>query len=198
MSSATKSVIAKFPAREWKGLVPLADGGRLRVAMTCHICGATDHWTAAQMVGPQTAIPKVIHMGWRADGKVTCPSCIAAKRNKPARKVVPMKAVAAIPTTAPVDLDQGKKHKRLTILALEDYYDEAARRYREGRSDKTVADELDLAEGFVAKVREEFYGAMAEPDDIATFRFQIDSLQTSLDELKSTFASTCQRNGWKM
>lgn len=198
MSGSMKSIISKIPAREWRGLVPAFEGGRLKVAMTCHLCGTTDHWTAAQMVGPQTALPKVIQMGWRADGKVTCPACIAAKRKKPEGKVVPMKLVTPVATAGEVDLDQMKKHKRLVILALEDYFDEAARRYREGKTDKVIAEELDLSEAFVAKVREEFYGAIAEPEEIVWFRTQIATCLQACADLERQLEVMCKRNGWRV
>ena len=198
MSSGNKSIISRIPAREWRGLVPAMEGGRLKVALICHLCGTTDHWTAAQMVGPQTALPKVIQMGWRADGKVTCPACIAAKRKKPEGKVVPMKLVTPVATAGDVDLDQMKKHKRLVILALEDYFDEASRRYREGKTDKAIADELDLSDAFVAKVREEFYGAIAEPEDVAAFRAQLDAAKQLCADLERQLSGLCQRNGWRV
>jgi|GEM_PF-6971433 len=194
--SVSKTIISKIPAREWRGLVPELHGGRLRVGMTCHICGTQDHWSAAQMVGPQTAIPKVIHMGWQVDGKITCPACIAAKK---ARKVVPMKLVtpAAVATAGLVDMDQMKKHKRLVIAALEDYFDEGTKRYRDGKSDKVISDELDLSEKFVATVREEFFGAIAEPEDIAAFRAELAGMQAGIDNMKKKFEALCQRNGWR-
>lgn len=193
MTSGNKSLICKIPAREWRGLVPEMQGGRLRVGMTCHICGTTDHWTAAQLVGPQTAIPKVIHMGWSVDRKLTCPACIEAKR-----KVVPMKLVTPVAEAAPVDLGQMKKNKRLVIAALEDYFDEASRRYREGKSDKDISEELGLSEKFVSTVREEFFGSIAEPEDIATFRAQLDAAKQLVADLDRQLVGLCQRNGWRV
>lgn len=51
-----------------------------------------------------------------------------------------------------------KKAHRLVMGALEDFYDEAKKRYRPGHTDQSIADEVGVAPAAVAKVREEFFG----------------------------------------
>jgi hypothetical protein len=199
MASGQKMLIAKIPAREWKGLVPEWAGGRLHIALQCHRCGEQDHWSAAQMIGPDRVVPKIIQLGWEANGKVTCPKCVMMRRSNVVpieRKEAPVATVAKIPTSTMID--EQKKNKRLVILALEDYYDEPKGRYRDGKSDATVADELSLSAGFVANVREEFYGKLLEPDEIGELRASITTQRKSLDALELKLEGLCQRNGWKV
>lgn len=201
MKAGAKSIIAKIPAREWRGLVPYWEGGRLQVPLKCHSCGNTDHWSASQMLSPARVVPKIIRLGWQADGRLTCPACLALKHHRTEGKVIPMKPMQIVPTLKGQETssaDAAKKNKRLVIAALEDYFDETARRYRDSKTDKAVADELNVAEEFVIKVREELFAELAEPEEIVAFRSQIEGMQTGLDTLKRNFTSMCQRNGWKV
>ncbi len=202
-SGSGKAILANIPAREWRGLTPEWAGGRLRVPLKCSTCGGEDHWTATRIINPNTAIPKIIRMGWQVGGKLLCPLCVVAHRHgspsRPKLQIVEnimTNNVAKLET--PKLLDEQKKNKRLVILALEDYYDESTNRYREGRSDKTTADELNLSAGFIATVREEFYGKLAEPEAIGQFREDLKGMQTGLDNLKAKFETMCNRNGWKV
>ena len=100
------------------------------------------------------------------------------------------------PATA-ADSDAARKNKRLVIVALEDYYDEAECRYRDGHTDAAVAKELDLAPGFVALVREEFYGKMAPPTEIDDLRQRLASVETLASELRKRLDALAAKNGWQ-
>lgn len=103
-------------------------------------------------------------------------------------------AVSASASVAPED---AKRNKRIVIVALEDYYDEAKRAYRDGRSDAALATELDLAPTFVASVREEFYGKMAEPDGVAALRAELANAVKSVEAINRKLDDLCARNGWR-
>lgn len=195
MSSA-EMLLARIPAREWRGLVPAWQGGRLQIALECHECGTTDHWSATQMISPQATIPKIIQLGWDVNGKLTCPKCIEERRlSRRGKGTVDMSQKVVMIDNAQ---EAGKKNKRLVILALEDYFDEASRRYRDGKSDKSVADELSLSDTFVAKVREEFYGPLGEPEEVIAFRSELSALRARVEEMERMLTSMTNRNGWKV
>lgn len=213
-NSSGKAILSGIPAREWRGLVPYWAGGRLQVPLKCGACGNTDHWSATRVLSPERAIPKIIQLGWRVDGTLLCPACIALHGRKKltdktdktdtTNRLKLVEKLMAAPTNVtkleptPKLLDDLKKNKRLVILALEDYYNEAANQYRAGKSDKIVSEELGLSAGFVANVREEFYGKLAEPEEIGQFRTELEGMQTGLDGVKAKFTALCTRNGWKV
>lgn len=205
MAASAKELIARIPAREWRGLVPEWAGGRLRVALTCSKCGEQDHWSATRVLSPSTIIPKVIQLGWQVGGKLVCPACLAhhskPKNQNNVVEMKPMKPVS-IPPLKPTEepspklLADQKRNKRLVILALEDDFDEAARRYRPDKSDDTIAKELGLSPGFIKNVREEFYGQIAEPEEISRFRNEIEALRKMVEAMEVNLASMCKRNNW--
>lgn len=201
--SSGKTILANIPAREWRGLTPEWAGGRLKIPLKCGNCGQEDHWSATRVISPERAIPKIIQLGWQIGGSLLCPICVLAHRHKAANK--PQLTIVEQPVTnniakleTPKLLDDQKKNKRLVILALEDYFDEVAKRYRDGKSDRSISEELSLSVGFVANTREEFYGKLAEPEEVAQFRTELDGIQKGLDGLKVKFESMCTRNGWRI
>lgn len=105
-------------------------------------------------------------------------------------------ALSVLSPVATLDSDAARKNKRLVVLALEDYFDEATRRYRDQHSDQSVANELDLAPIFVAKVREEFYGKMAEPTEIESLRSDLAALMATARNIETRLADLSKRNGW--
>lgn len=212
-NSSAKAILSGIPAREWRGLVPVWQGGRLQVPLKCATCHNTDHWSATRVLSPDRVIPKIIQLGWRVDGSLICPGCIALHGRKKARDgdipaasprlkliedVMSSTNVTKLETQTPKLLDDLKRNKRLVILALEDYYDEAAHAYRPGKNDKVVADELNLSPGFVVNVREEFYGKLVEPDEIGELRSDIVAARKIIDDLDGKLTGLCNRNGWKV
>lgn len=128
-------------------------------------------------------------MGWQVGGKITCPACLATKRKRKAPPMKPATATGAatqptVVTTA--DVEKLKKNKRLVIQALEDYFDERKKRYRDDWSDAKVAGETGLSEKFVIAVREEFFGSIAanEPENIRHIRTMLKSLLESVHEMR--------------
>ncbi len=193
--STAKTLLVKIPAREWRGLTPAWAGGRLHIPLKCTQCGSEDHWSAANMVGPQTALPKIIQLGWGVGRKLLCPMCVRKFRHKP--KVNVMGNTPQSKDTADVKaFDDAKRNKRLVILALEDYYDEHRKQYRPDKSDAVIAAELNLSVKFIASVREEFYGKLAEPEEISDLRAELGGLMLNGQELERKIAAICARNGW--
>ena len=197
----SKQAIASIPARQWRGLVPYWNGGRLQVPLRC-ACGTEDHWSAAQMIGPDRVIPKIIEIGWSVDGKVTCPACIVMNRRGKMRLVPgnpqPIKEIvmAAEPKVQTEASDAAKRAKRLVYAALEDYYDDVAKNYREGHSDKRVSEELGVAEAFVRSIRESDYGPLSEPPEITSLREELKRLDGEMAKVRGRLDAICGKNGW--
>lgn len=107
-----------------------------------------------------------------------------------------LKPATVTPITNASSTDAAKKNKRTVIIALEDYFDEAARQYRNGQSDDKVAEELGLAPAFVAMVREEFFGKLAEPSEVQAMRSEVAALEKSVAGIKARLDTLVSRNGW--
>lgn len=158
----------------------------------CCECGGQMDWVYPSRVPPERIKKYFIGQGWLLRKRATCPTCNFTRKEKPAMSAQPAKPnLVAVPNS-----DAAKKNKRLVILALEDYFDEAVCRYRNGKTDADVAKELDLAEGFVASVREEFFGKLAEPDEIGPLRAKLANAEKELAEIKAGLDALTVKNGW--
>lgn len=166
--------------------------GAMIARVICDQCGGKEEWRIAKLPEPDIVQRHFKVRGWIIKRRATCPEC-NAKKEKPMATVTRIEPKPAAPVA---NSDAARKNKRLVIVALEDYFDEAARRYRDGRTDEAVAKELDLAPGFVAMVREEFYGKLAEPDEIADLRERIASVTTLCTELHKRLDALIVKNGW--
>lgn len=164
-------------------------GNKARIE--CNQCGAHEDWKLDAFPPPEILKKHFIMRGWDLARRSRCPTC-AAKKEKPKMSIVPM------PKPEPViaNTDAAKKNKRLVVVALEDYYDESTNRYRDQFDDVSVAKELGLSPAFVASVREEFYGKMAEPDEVTALRGEVSKLMMAAQEINSKLDGMAKRNGW--
>lgn len=169
--------------------------GNLKSRLQCSSCGAHEEWDVANRVPPERVRKYYLAKGWSLAGRPRCPACQSRKKEpKPMATVTNIEPKATAPIAA--NTDAARKNKRLVIVTLEDCYNETKRRYNDGHSDATVAKELDLVPGFVALVREEFYGKMAEPSEITELRAKLSELTTAAADLSAKLTSLCARNGW--
>lgn len=99
---------------------------------------------------------KLTAKGWdiKAQREI-CPGCVAQRREASKAKEDEMS------TPEPEGLCQPTRDQKREIMAmLQDVYDTKAQRYRAAETDKTIADTLGdgILFGWVAKLREEFFG----------------------------------------
>lgn len=110
---------------------------------------------------------------------------------------------------AAVDVATQRKLKRDILSWLEECYDEKNARYKDGFSDETVAKETGAAPKFVAQLREEFYGPMGEPEELARLRTEFaefnrkhDAHMTEYQKGMGAFQARLERiavkNGWNL
>jgi hypothetical protein len=168
--------------------------GVSRVKVICDDCGKHEivacayhrpSKTAPREPDEGQARKKVEGMGWAyVKGVLRCASCEAKRKAK--NKVT---EVIKKPNVQPIRKADSKQ-KRLIILALEDAYDDAEKRYRGGSTDRTVAEELGggIMPGWVAEVREELYGP-AGNEEADQLRADIDALQKETARLIDAFKS---------
>lgn len=121
-------------------------------------------------------------LGWsNVKGRLRCPACEAKRLEKTraeAGKVVAMQA--KVETKPAAVREPSGPQKRLIILALEDAYDDAAKRYKGAATDATVAADLGggVMPGWVSAIREEMFGP-AGNEEIEAIKREIEDLMHS-------------------
>ena len=94
-----------------------------------------------------------------------------------------------------------RDQKRLIILALEDAYDAAAKRYRGDMTDRRLADQLGegIMPGWVSDLREDFFGPVGNEEiealrvDLAAASAAHRDLQKGLNDLGGQIAALTVR-----
>lgn len=133
---------------------------------------------------PKHANRSAIGLGWHVSGgKMLCQACnakrraAAAKEKKTMGEVMTEKEPAAAAIRRPTP-----KQERLIILALEDAYDDQAKRYKGGATDKTIADELadGIMFGWVSEIRERLFGPSGANEDMEAVRAEIAELSADV------------------
>lgn len=210
------SILDKIPVREWKGLVPSFVNGRFHLTAHCaeEGCSAERTWSSRTVFDPKGAVARVHSAGWETGKRVVCPDCKKKKKEKkPMPKPVERPALGAVwsnektpandvpEPSAPAASDAAKKAKRMVYRALEDYYDDVRRAYRvntktnEPHSDATIAKELGVAEAFVAKIREDDFGPIAEPSELSALRADLAGARNGVVRLHDEFKAELGRMG---
>lgn len=122
-------------------------------------------------------IKKVSGHGWAlVKARLHCPACEAKRKAAAAaRPEIDMQVKVETKPAAP--REPSGPQKRLIILALEDAYDDAAKRYKGAATDASVAKSLGdcIMPGWVSAIREEMFGP-AGNEEIEAIRREIDDL----------------------
>ena len=118
---------------------------------------------------------------------------------------------AAPPKTVTVD---ARKAKREVMTWLDQSFSVEKGRYDDGVSDASIAKETGMSEQAVGTLREEFYGPLREPVEVANFRKRIADVEQAVTnietqasdtfaaikeqvgKLASELAAIVKRNGW--
>jgi hypothetical protein len=109
------------------------------------------------------ALSKLTAHGWTEIKRVLrCPSCEAKRK-----VVTPMKEPKVEERTAT------REQRRAIVDMLGEVYDTAAERYRANDTDQTVADVLGVMPGWVAQLREEFFGPAGTNETIDSLAAEI-------------------------
>lgn len=114
----------------------------------------------------------------------------------------------------PVATHLARKARREAMQWLSEAFDPDKGKYSAGVSDATIAKETALSEAAVAALREEFFGPIKEPAEIAAWRSEVASIREDVDKMKNDagdactailtrlgaldalITSTIQKNGW--
>jgi hypothetical protein len=130
--------------------------------------------------------------GWSVlKTKVYCPTCTAINKQPAKRKEVPMKAVSEKAVEQPRVPTRAQKREIMDML--ETAYDVSAERYTGGDTDDTVADVLKVMPGWVAQIREEFFGPDGGNEDIEKLSTDIDAFLKSSNEIAKEASTAVEK-----
>lgn len=130
--------------------------------------------------GREQAVPdegqirnRLTQQGWKVLRKtIECPECVAKKQGP--------KPVTEKPTAVPNE--PTREQKRAIMDLLEEVYDTDGEHYKSGDTDETVADVLGVMPGWVAKLREEFFGPDGGNEEIADLLGRIEAIEKRIEE----------------
>ncbi|MCE8467710.1 hypothetical protein LZ189_01295 [Rhodovulum sulfidophilum] len=156
-----------------------------RARVVCDGCGREEVVTCNYLHRPgRVWVPdagqinrKMTGQGWaEVKGKLHCPGCEAKRKATGMTKT----------TTAPASNPDGalrqptRAQKREIMDLLEGVYDTTAERYRQGDTDATVAEVLGVMPGWVAEIRDAFFGPDGGNEDIAGALGRMEALERDM------------------
>lgn len=128
---------------------------------------------------------KLISLGWTVAKKATlCPN----HKPREKTKVTTTKDTKAEPVRKP-----SREQKREIMDLLRDTYDTKNGRYMGEETDHSVASLLEVMEGWVAELREEFFGPAGSNEDITAFKIEIQEFIKEGERIASRIAEDTER-----
>ncbi|RAP39397.1 hypothetical protein BYZ73_20765 [Rhodovulum viride] len=160
-----------------------------RARVICDGCGREEVVTCNYLRRPgQAWAPdegqtrrKMIGRGWaEVKGKLHCPGCEAKRKATGMTKTTTKPAPAPDPKPDEALRHPTRAQKREIMDLLEEVYDTAAERYRQGDTDATVAEVLGVMPGWVAEIRDAFFGPDGGNEDIAAALGRMEALERDM------------------
>lgn len=93
--------------------------------------------------------------------------------------------------------EQAREARRMCHMMIEDKFDIVKGCYKDGYTDKKIADECGVSEHWVTRRRDEEFGPLKEPPEIEQARAELDALEARLQQHQrecATFAENMQRD----
>ncbi|MEG8222437.1 hypothetical protein OSJ57_17680 [Sphingomonas sp. HH69] len=169
----------------------ITHAGRMITRATCVECGTVETHEYLR-APPAEALPrKFSQKGWSAGTKAVCPQCITKKRNKT------MTAVASVTPLKAAQTPDVRQQRRDAHTLIELYYDLASSTYKDRYSDEKIAKETGLPKEWVAKRREDEFGPIKEPNDLAVIRQEVATAKGVWEQAVKKLDDLCVRNGWR-
>ena len=144
---------------------------------------------SVRRVNEGAAHKKLAQLGWDVRRGTVCPDCVARKKAPAAPETTPeptkdTEAMEAV--KEPALREPTPKQKREIIGLLEVVYDDAAKRFKDGESDKTVADAIGggVLFGWVARIREELFGPDTRNQEVEALRKDLGRYQKHIRDIE--------------
>lgn len=131
----------------------------------CICCGTERTWNWGPNYATVSQIKNAELAGWSHSKRgLTCDECV--EKEQQARRKMSSK-IENLPNP---------KLQRKVFALLDDHFDEDKRLYRNGWTDKKIAEEAQTSEQFVATLRKGAYGELAEDPAVTALRAEIEAL----------------------
>lgn len=186
-------------------------------------CGGVVTFATPKIMSPEGLRRKLEVEGWRIDRRRHCPKCNAARPHKEEKPVTDKaqlassaapRALSVVPTPPPAvaPTDAARAVRRAVIQWLEEAYNVERQAYQAGVTDDSIAKETGAALALVKQLREENYGPLAVPPELAelveelrTIRREVGDMETKLSALngratvtEQKLARVAQKHGWTL
>jgi hypothetical protein len=130
---------------------------------------------------------KIEAYGWTLGRKPVCPD---HKQEKPTvNGTTHTPPIQAIADHAAEVTDKARRARREALSFLEDCFDAPKGCFKGGENDASIAKACDLSEAAVAKLREEFYGPLKTPPELAAFVTELDAMKKDIAVLRRDSAT---------
>ena len=149
---------------------------------SCNKKVSTSSTTGANML-----VSKFKNKSWKhiKGQKWICPSCQSKKQCATSTGGdIDMNKVVRMQEKHEISTAKAKAAKRQAVALLEDEFNVDTGTYKEGSSDKTIAELVELSESAIATLRSDLFGDLKEKTEIEKLRDDMFKLLTRLDELE--------------
>ena len=149
---------------------------------SCNKKVSTSFSTGANML-----VAKFKNKSWKhiKGQKWICPSCQSTKQCATSTGGdLDMDRVVRLQEKHEVSTAKAKAAKRQAIALLEDEFDVDTGTYKDGSSDKTIAELVELSESAIANLRSDLFGDIREKTEIEKLRDDMFKLLDRLDKLE--------------
>lgn len=169
-----------------------SEQGAMVAHVECVQCGAHDRWRLTSLPEPDIVRRHFSVRGWSIKRKAICPQCKTKKEAKPVNNITKIepKSSAQLPTP------DARAQRREAHGLIELSFDIAKGCYKEGYSDARIATETGAALAWVKQRREEEFGPLKQPAEIAQLSEEIETIAAQLAAARGKLAALVSKNGW--
>lgn len=139
----------------------LTKGGVEFARALCSQCGAHTEWAFPTRMPPEGIKRHFIQTGWLLRNRVTCPDCTTNKKEKKPMATPPQKNTEIAPS---FDAKAARRDAH-DLIAIS--FDIQSGQYRDDYSDDRIAKETGLSVEWVKQRREDEFGPLKEPCELA-------------------------------
>lgn len=184
-------------------------------------CDQVITFRTPKVMSPEGLRRKLEVDGWRLARPRHCPNCNAARPQTKEKPVTDKPTLAVVPTppappAAPTPTDAARAMRRAVIQWLEEAYDVDKANYRAGVTDESIAKDTGAALALVKQLREENYGPLSLPPELAEVMEELGGIKRELTTTREKFDSAmsaitgramaaeqklariAQKNGWPL
>lgn len=142
-----------------------------RATGVCDDCGREEVVAAKRDGHDPEVINRLVHLKWSFLNKtLRCPACEAARKSGKKRDS------DVVEKEKPAGVRVATRDQRREIMdMLGDVYNRSGERYTGSETDASVADVLGVMVGWVAEIRDDFFGPAGGNEDMAALRLELTS-----------------------